>query len=195
MNAHFFASFWNGWWLGLWIMSLMIHLCRFNPAFLYRSYSMCEAVDSTGESPENNSEHNDWHEMLFTSILFFRLPVWEASISIALAVNVILWMARQGLLQSNSKINHEIDKTQTKPIFWNEESALARRWSDLKLHPNLERNLVACNYPCPINAQEYALKPLMAHLNGFEGVRQDARIKSLTGTGKTLTFLVPIINR
>ena len=71
---------------------------------------------------------------------------------------------------------------------------MANRWEELNLHPLLKKNLIASGYLHPINAQEYALKPLMAHLNG-DGVRQDARIKSLTGTGKTLTFLVPIINR
>ena len=81
-----------------------------------------------------------------------------------------------------------------KLIVWNEENALARSWDDLNLHPLLKKNLIASGYTHPINAQEYVLKPLMAHLNG-DSVRQDARIKSLTGTGKTLTFLVPIINR
>ena len=64
----------------------------------------------------------------------------------------------------------------------------------MQLNPLLKENLIGAGYEYPINAQEFAIKPLIAHHNG-NGIRQDARIKSLTGTGKTLTFLVPIVQR
>ena len=64
----------------------------------------------------------------------------------------------------------------------------------MQLHPLLKENLIAAKYLHPIYGQEYAIKPLIAHHNGT-GIRQDARIKSLTGTGKTLIFLISIIQR
>ena len=60
-------------------------------------------------------------------------------------------------------------------------------WKDFNLNPSLLANLAKNNFKYPITPQKFALRPI---LHG-----EDARVITKTGTGKTLTFVIPIIQK
>ena len=55
------------------------------------------------------------------------------------------------------------------------------------MNPLLLENLTKNNFKYPITPQKFALRPI---LHG-----EDARVITKTGTGKTLTFVIPIIQK
>ena len=94
------------------------------------------------------------------------------------------------------------------PIVWIPTTAYIESWNQLPLHPVkifslsyrnslcyttyafkiLLRNLERLGYAFPEPVQRYALKPLV--VGGCDG-----KIVALTGSGKTLVFSVPLVNK
>ncbi len=72
-------------------------------------------------------------------------------------------------------------------------AAVARTWekmtqfSDFAISPNLLKKMTACGFTIPTPVQEQAIAPALAG--------SDVLATAQTGTGKTLSFLIPIIER